>query len=259
LRIIIIGQLCLGALILMGEYCLTGLILAAQKQELKPGTKTILDGVFSAEQATKGQSHYSANCVRCHEGSEADGPILMGRSFVERWREDSLGVLFNFVKTRMPPDGNVTLSDGEYLELVSFLLNANGYSAGSNDLTTDTVTSIRIVGKNGPQPLPNNSLVQVDGCMNQNSAGAWMLDRATEPARIRKGDEPSPAVLKRSAEKPLGTQSFQLYNFTNINLDFDPKPFQGHKVHIQGVLIRQGTRERINMVSLDSVNSSCGS
>lgn len=251
-----------GFLILAGlliQVGLAGFTFGAQEQKDHSGKAvTILDGVFSADQAAKGQAEYTAKCVRCHEGSEADGPILMGRSFIERWREDSLYVLYNFVKTRMPPDGTIMLTDAEYLQIVSYLLNANGYDPGPKELTAEAAAAIRIVGKNGPQPLPNNTLVQVIGCMDRNSTGTWMLEKATDPARIRKGDEPTPAALGRSAARPLGTRSFQLHNFTNINLDFDPQPFRGHRVHVQGVLIRQSMgADRLSLVSLDSVASSC--
>src|SRR5918995_1622518 len=63
---------------------------------------SVLDGVYTAAQAARGEAAYLTHCIKCHEGLEADGPELAGRAFIDRWREDRLESLFAFIRTTMP-------------------------------------------------------------------------------------------------------------------------------------------------------------
>lgn len=221
------------------------------------GAKTVLNGVYTADQAAKGEAEYESNCVRCHDGSNADGPSLVGRPFIDRWREDNLDVLFNYIETKMPADSTAKLSDSTYLNILAYILRANTFPDGAKELTADVLGSIRLVGKDGPKPLPANTLVQVVGCLAQSSNNAWTLTNASEPIRTRDGKETTAEDLKRSEARPLGTQTFRLQNFTNVRFDFSPDPYKGHKVQIKGVLIRQPYNDRINVTLLNTVASTC--
>src|SRR5688572_25922801 len=77
--------------------------------QTSPG-KTVLDGVFTSAQADKGEKEYEARCTRCHEGNDPEGPTLMGRTFIDRWREDNLEELFDYMKDKMPADAAGSLS-----------------------------------------------------------------------------------------------------------------------------------------------------
>jgi len=218
--------------------------------------RTVLDGVYTADQSIKGEEAYEKHCVRCHEGNDPEGPTLMGRTFVDRWREDNLDVLFDFLKARMPADGAGTLNDSTYLQLVTYLLHLNGYPEG-RELGIEALERIRFVGKDGPKPLPPNTLVKVVGCMARDSAGNWSLTHSTEPVRTRDGKSTLPEELKKSSAEKPGTLTFRLQNFVNIAFDFKPDPFVGHKVQVKGVLIRQSAEERISLTALDSLVSVC--
>ncbi len=65
-------------------------------------SQTVLDGVFTAAQADRGGAVYDEHCASCHDGADVDGPPLTGAPFVDRWREDTLAGLFEFMKTAMP-------------------------------------------------------------------------------------------------------------------------------------------------------------
>ena len=219
---------------------------------------TTLNGVFSSDQAAKGEMLYQNKCAKCHEGDDAGGPSLFGRVFIDRWREDNLETLFNFMRDNMPADSAGSLSDSEYLSLVAHVLEANGYRASSKELTVDALAMIRLVGPDGPKPLPNNTLVQVVGCLTQTGENEWGLAKATMPARTREGTETNPEELKRSNAKPLGSQQFNLQNFARIRLDFKPDQFQDHKVQVKGVLTHQSTgSDRISLTLFDSLAPTC--
>src|SRR2546426_3405651 len=173
--------------------CLTVLALcipAVQAQAQTPA-KTVLDGVFSEAQAKRGQAAYTAHCSVCH-GDALDGlsaPELTGNHFLERWREDTLDTIYNFIKDNMPlnraPDAP-RIADSDYLDILTHILNMNGYPSGANDLTPDLLGNVMLVGKNGPQPVPDGSLVTTVGCLSQSREGVWILFNATEPARTRR-------------------------------------------------------------------------
>ena len=66
--------------------------------------KTTWDGVYTAEQAARGEAGYNANCSRCH-GEDLGGPNgrpLKGDDFADHYREYSLDILLRTLRT-MPP------------------------------------------------------------------------------------------------------------------------------------------------------------
>jgi mono/diheme cytochrome c family protein len=220
--------------------------------------RTVLDGVYSDAQAKRGAEAYQTSCGKCHEGADVDGPPLTGDPFVDRWREDSLAGLFGFIKANMPQDAPGKLADAAYRDIVAYLLQANMYPAGNQELTAAALGATELVGHNGRQPLATNSMVRVIGCLEAGSGGAWIVARAAEPSRTREPEHSTPEELRAAAAKPLGTQSFRLQNLDDLAA-VHPDALKGHKVQAKGVLIRQPNNDRINVASLESVAAACGS
>jgi hypothetical protein len=54
--------------------------------------------VYCLQQAERESAIFDAHCAQCHEGPDVDGPPLAGRPFIDRWREDALAGLFDFIK-----------------------------------------------------------------------------------------------------------------------------------------------------------------
>ena len=216
---------------------------------------SVLDGVYTTAQAERGHAAYEARCIQCHEGLEADGPGLMDKAFLDRWREDTLAPLFTFVTTTMPGNAPGSLDSNVYADIVAYLLEANGLPAGARELSPDAVGGIQLVGPDGPRPLTNLTIVRSVGCLAPQANDAWALVKASAPrpvrARIVKGT--TPEELAASAAQALGTQTFPLMSVTPQTASL-----AGHKVQVKGVLNRQNKVERINVMSLDSVGSSCG-
>ncbi len=224
--------------------------------------KTVLDGVFSEMQAKRGQAAYSANCGGCH-GDDLEGisaPQLKGNRFLERWREDMLDTIYNYIRENMPlgraPDAP-RIPDRDYLDILTHILNVNGYRTGETDLTADLLEKIMLVGKNGPQPVPDGSLVITVGCLSQARDGVWILFSATEPARARRSTTSTPVELNASSQKRLGTLIFRLADLEAVP-DFAPDSHKGHKMQAKGYLTRQPGAERISLSSMSMVDSMCG-
>jgi len=233
---------------------LSAAILYAQA----PAVKTVRDGVYSGAQAARGEMAFDMNCAKCHEGADVDGPPLKGEPFIDRWREDSLVSLFTFIRTKMPQDSPGKLSESTYLDLLAYLLQTNGNPAGPVELTTASLPTTLLVGRDGPKPLPTNALVRLVGCLTPGAGNTWTVARAAEPERTREGEQTTPEELKSAAAKPLGAKTFRLQNLTELQPAINPEGWKGHKVQAKGVLIRQANNDRINVISLMTVAPDCG-
>jgi len=219
---------------------------------------TVLDGVYTAAQARRGQAGYEAKCASCHRAdlSGFSGPPLKGDIFMDRWREFNLNVLFDLIKDTMPADNPGTLSAALYLDIQAYLLQANGIPAGNRELTADLMATTLLVGKDGPQPLPSSAQAEVVGCFTQDTGNGWFLTHASEPVRTLNLFEITPEELKEARAKPLGDQLFRLQNVTDLP-GFDPDKLGGNKVDAKGILVRQPKNERINVNSLQMVGAGC--
>jgi len=239
---------------------LASYIPAADAQPQPPG-KTILDGVYSDAQAGRGKASYKAACSACH-GNALEGisaPALTGDHFLERWREDALDSFYNFIKDNMPPrrPADVRMPDSSYLDIVTYILKMNGYRSGANKLAPDLLGRVTVVGKNGPQPVPDNALVITVGCLSQTREGVWILYQATEPARTRSETTSTPEELNVSSQKSPGTLSFRLADLDAVP-DFAPDAHKGHKMLAKGYLVRQPNAERIRLSAMELLDTHCG-
>src|ERR1700680_2904177 len=80
---------------------------------------------LTAAQATEGQSGYTQNCAACHGRDLDDGefaPPVKGTAFTQQWGGKSVGELFTYISTKMPPSNAGALSDTAYLQITAFIL-----------------------------------------------------------------------------------------------------------------------------------------
>jgi quinoprotein glucose dehydrogenase len=107
------------------------------------GSKTVLDGVYSEAQATRGKALYITHCASCHqEGLQgADlAPALKGEDFILRWVDHPMQEMVERVATTMPQDAPNSLKPQETVDIVAYMLQVNRYPAGSADLATEAAT-----------------------------------------------------------------------------------------------------------------------
>jgi mono/diheme cytochrome c family protein len=222
--------------------------------------RTVLEGVYTAAQAMRGEAQYQMHCARCHGddlSGRAMGP-LKGDKFLDRWREDNLGILFEHIRTKMPASEPGSLSEGAYLDILAHILQQNSIPPGEKELTAAAVAAVKLVGKDGSKPLSTNSLVQVTGCLALEGADNWILIDATDPVRSRNPEKSTPEELKNAAGAPAGSARFRLQNLEDLQPPFNATNSKGQKVQVKGVLIRQTNRDRINVLRADSVAAACG-
>jgi S-disulfanyl-L-cysteine oxidoreductase SoxD len=98
-------------------------------------------GVYTAEQALRGQQQYDVFCTGCHgpemEGAGVDVPALAEERFVRKWSGRPLRDLFDLIKMTMPENAPGSLSDRASADLLAYILQANGFPAGPQSLDAD--------------------------------------------------------------------------------------------------------------------------
>lgn len=218
------------------------------------GPTTVLDGVYTAAQADRGNVAYQRFCIGCHEGQDADGPELAGKVFMDRWREDKLDPLFSFIKTSMPGNVPGSLDDATVADLMAYILHENAFPAGEKELTAAMMGTVQLIGPDGPQPLANLTIVRAVGCLTSEAGSAWTVAKVARiaPVRDRIVEGTTPAELEASSALPLGALTFPL-----MSVPAKGTSMAGHKVQVKGVLTRQGALDRINVMSLESVAATC--
>jgi mono/diheme cytochrome c family protein len=216
--------------------------------------QTVWDGVYTADQARRGQTAYLQYCVTCHKpdllGIEA---AMKGEPFIERRREDNLETLFLDMKATMPRNNPGGLPDQTYADIISYLLQNNDMPAGKTELKPELLESIQLVGKDGPRPVPNFVPVLSVGCLVQMGNSNWYLEAATEPIRTRDPFKKIDKELEASKTRPLGDYTFRLQDAD----DFDAFSHAEHKVQVKGVIVRSPTGTRINVNSIETLSETC--
>lgn len=97
-----------------------------------PPAGSVLDGVFTAAQAERGERTFREACAACHDTGEFSG----GR-FRIGWVGRPVGELFETISTLMPEADPGSLSRAQYAAVVAYLLQLNGYPAGEADLPSN--------------------------------------------------------------------------------------------------------------------------
>jgi uncharacterized protein len=113
------------------------------------GGRTIWDGVFTDEQAGRGQKIYAVSCAPCHKTDllgDSGTPALAGADFFSRFNGSTVDDLVKTIRASMPQDAPDSLGTPAYVDLVTFILKANGGDAGAAELSQDSkaLQAIRI-------------------------------------------------------------------------------------------------------------------
>jgi S-disulfanyl-L-cysteine oxidoreductase SoxD len=105
---------------------------AAARQASSAGETSAYQGVFTKEQAERGQAQFHANCAECHIAQE-----FTGNAFMRAWTGRRVFDLFDLIRTTMPMTNPGRLSRQVYADIVAYLLQANNLPAGATPLPSD--------------------------------------------------------------------------------------------------------------------------
>ena len=109
---------------------------AAAAQEAQ--TRSVWDGVYTEDQAKRGEELYFDRCVRCHGPSYMGGPdgagALVGPTFNGNWNNVPLDQMLDRVRLTMPQDKPASLSRQQTADALAFILSINKIPAGKAEL-----------------------------------------------------------------------------------------------------------------------------
>src|ERR1700682_890833 len=121
------------------------------------------ESVFTQEQADRGKAYFHWACGMCHmvdvsgraatqaELDSGSGSIVgsrrsltnfVGDRFRQRW--NNVGSLYNKIRTNMPGYDGGGLSPQEYVDIIAYLLQANGWRAGQEELRASIIPNLEL-------------------------------------------------------------------------------------------------------------------
>ena len=122
----------------------------------QPPTKSIWDGIYTEEQATRGKALYASECSSCH-GAELTGgemaPGLAGGEFISGWDGLTVGDLFERIRISMPQNAPGSLSGQQNADILAFVFSVNKFPAGTSDLPKEAgiLKQIKFEAKKGAE------------------------------------------------------------------------------------------------------------
>jgi mono/diheme cytochrome c family protein len=104
-------------------------------------SRSVWDGVYTEDQAKRGEALYQKECKSCHGFTLAGGessPPLTGGAFLSNWNGLTLGDLFERIRKTMPQNAPGKLNRPQNADILAFLLSANKFPVGKTELTRQT-------------------------------------------------------------------------------------------------------------------------
>jgi ankyrin repeat protein len=118
--------------------------------------RTNWDGIYTEDQAARGQQVYRRACAVCHLDTlqgDAVSPTLVGPSFFARFPGFTALEMVSAIRSSMPQNAPDSLGDQAYVDLVSYLLKVNGNRAGGTELKADVAELENIVIADQPREV----------------------------------------------------------------------------------------------------------
>ena len=129
----------IAAYVLTGAFAMT--VHAGQ-------ARTPAQGVYAADQATRGAALFKAQCVACHgEALEgAVGPALAGPEFLASWAGHPVTDLADKIEKTMPLNAPGTLTRPQAIDIVAYVLQVGKFPAGRAALAAETMAGVSFPG-----------------------------------------------------------------------------------------------------------------
>lgn len=186
----------------------------------------IWQGVYTAAQAERGKATFLASCQRCHNAdlSGDRGPALTGARFMTTWGGGSVNRLFEKIRDTMPQFSTSTIDPASKLDIVTFILQANGFPPGTRELAVPDLEPIQILAQGEQPKAANFARVAVAGCLARGEANRFVVTGASEPV-VAADNMPVP---------PPGAGRVVLLNAN----PFNPETHIGQRVEARGIVYR---------------------
>jgi mono/diheme cytochrome c family protein len=99
---------------------------------------------YTTEQASNGKALYARNCAVCH-GANGEGgraPAVAGPGYLPKMK--TAGQAYDFARENMPANKPGSLKNDEYLDIISFVLQANNVPPDGKPLTPASANKIKL-------------------------------------------------------------------------------------------------------------------
>jgi len=110
-------------------------LLRAQAPEAE--SRSVWDGVYTEDQAKRGEAIYRKECAACHGATLTGGesaPPLTGGPFLANWNGLTMGDLFDRIRKTMPQTNPGRLTRQQDADILAFMLSVNKFPAGKTEL-----------------------------------------------------------------------------------------------------------------------------
>lgn len=102
--------------------------------------RTLLDGVFTDAQASRGRTTYAAHCGSCHSTSE-----FSRAGFLAGWRGQSVFALHVHIRDLMPFDNPGSLSPEQYTDVLTYIFSLHALPGGAQELPPDSAAQAAVL------------------------------------------------------------------------------------------------------------------
>ena len=177
-----------------------------------------------------------------------EGPALKGDNFWLHWENETGTRCSSRFATTCRRTSPATSEPQAKLDVVSYILSANGLPAGNAELkpVADALDDIQILKKGAGATIPNFALVRIVGCLSKDAEQRVGVEPDDTPIATT---QPVPPPGEEVADKPLGEEALLL---TSIKL-YKPETQEGHKVEARGLIYKAHGDARLDLTSLRRV------
>jgi S-disulfanyl-L-cysteine oxidoreductase SoxD len=100
-------------------------------------SRSVWDGVYTDDQAKRGELVYRKECAACHGAILTGGesaPALTGGAFLSNWNGLTLGDLFERIRKTMPQTSPGKLTRQQNADVLAFVLSVGKFPTGKTEL-----------------------------------------------------------------------------------------------------------------------------
>ena len=131
----------------VGVACALVAAMTGQSETVTASTQSVRGGVYTKEQAARGEKLYTEMCSQCHgddlAGREQALP-LAGPEFGSVWDGQPISALLGRIR-QMPPNKPNSLSRPQMVDILSYILSFDGLPAGMSPLSDEQSVWTRII------------------------------------------------------------------------------------------------------------------
>jgi mono/diheme cytochrome c family protein len=117
-----------------------GIMLCTFSYQLVRGQSDAAAGIYTADQAHRGEALYKAQCTSCH-GDALDGagpyPPLSGNDFLSKYEGQPALNVYDMIQKLMPATAPGSLTRPQAADLLAYILSYNKFPAGKTELPSD--------------------------------------------------------------------------------------------------------------------------